>query len=122
MPGRAPDQPPSYWPPQPEDKRAKLERESGKKVYNWEPRYNSDIAIELDGCIIYGVPEYIEQESDSQGKILLALLGEILTLRDRLDRLESAAARGELKSQVQAMKDAAVLSALKENMDNKNTE
>lgn len=119
MPGRVPDQPPQYWPQQPEDARKKLEREHGKKVYNWEPRYNSDIAIELDGCIIYGLPEFIDQESDAQGKIILALLGEVLVLKEMLEELKSQAARNDLKGQVQAMKDAAVMSALRENSEDK---
>jgi hypothetical protein len=58
----------------------------------WQPhRRNPDgppIEIELDDCIIHGLPADVAHESEPMSKIVLCLLAEILSLKERLMQLE----------------------------------
>ncbi len=95
------------------DPRETLEEETGKLVITWEPPRKSDVKVELSGCILYGLPETIEQETDSRGKLLLVLLGEILAMQERIEFLTQQAQGKAMRGQAVAVKDAATVEAIK---------
>ena len=96
------------------DPRETLSEETGKLVITWEPPRKSDIQVELAGCILYGLPETIDQETDPKGRIILALLGEILGMQERIEFLTQQAQGKSLKGQALASKDAATAAALRQ--------
>lgn len=94
-------------------------------VVRWRPARNSVNEIELsDGTRLAGLPDDVDGEPDPQAKVILCLLGEILTLRERLDAMEqkvSAASRPpmtpvpELQEEARSFREKAQADASAEN-------
>lgn len=64
-------------------------QESDAMIVRWRPLRNSSNEIELsDGTRLAGLPDDVDGEPDPQAKVILCLLAEILTLRERLDAME----------------------------------
>jgi len=68
-------------------------QEPEKMVVKWHPhRRNPDgqapIQVELDDCILDGLPVDMVHESEPMSRVVLAILAEILSLRDRVHQLE----------------------------------
>jgi hypothetical protein len=73
----------------------KQQNNEEKKVnIRWHPNRNSKIAIELGDSILSGLPDSIEHEPDPQAKVVAALFAEILSLRERIQRLEEGGSAG----------------------------
>ena len=91
----------------------------------WQPTRNTPNEVELsDGTILAGLPDDVEGEPDASAKVVLALLGEILTLRDRLDFIEQKIGGAlqptdtpipELQGEAQAFREQAQAQAEAEN-------
>ena len=96
------------------DAREKIAEDTGKSVINWTPFTNSDIAVELENCVIYGIPEYLDHVTGADAKITHAILGEILSLRERLDDLNKLIASGRSSGAGQAVQDQAQLENIAE--------
>jgi len=117
MIARAPVRQPTYE--KPTDAREALAAQTDKLVITWEPRYNSDISIELSGCIIFGVPEFLDSISVPKDQVMLALLGEIVELKNQIADINKRMTSGQLSATVQATKDQAVLNKSREDLESK---
>ncbi len=96
------------------DAREQIAEDTGKLVINWEPRTSSDIAVELENCVIYGIPEYIDRVTGADAKITHAILGELLWLREKIDDLNKLIASGPASGAGQAVMDQAQLENIAE--------
>lgn len=57
---------------------------------NWHPMTNSGNEVQLsDGTYLVGLPDTVMGEPDPGARVVLALLGEVLGLRARLEQLEA---------------------------------
>lgn len=90
----------------------------------WHPRRGEKNAVQLsDGSFITGLPEVVTEETDPQARIVLAIFGELLTLRDEVIALrkqvggQRADMTGspELAGEAAAFKDGVVATAEKAN-------
>jgi len=86
----------------------------------WHPRRSEKTGIGLsDGSFIVGLPDTVMNESDPQARVVLAILGEVLTLRDEVVALRKQVggqrpemtASPELKGEALAFKDGVVAEA-----------
>ena len=90
----------------------------------WHPRRGDKTGILLsDGSFIVGVPETVVQETDPQARVVLAIFGEVLQLRDEVRALRQQvggqrpdmSSSPELRGEATAFKDGVVAGAEKEN-------
>jgi len=76
---------------------AQQQQQPEKLRVSWQPhRRNPDgppIEIELEDCILHGLPADVAHESEPISKVILCLLAEILTLKERLISLEQGGAQ-----------------------------
>jgi hypothetical protein len=100
-----------------------IEEEDIVKV-PWHPRRGDKTGIALsDGSFIIGVPETVVQEIDPQARVVLAIFGEVLTLRDEVRALRKQVGgprpemtgSPELKGEATAFRDGVVAGAEKDN-------
>jgi len=79
---RAPNQPLSFNTQEPQQ----VERVN----VQWYPHSNSRNEIQLsDGTYLVGIPDTVMSEPDEGSRVVLALLGEVLMLRSRIEQLEA---------------------------------
>ena len=93
----------------------------------WHPqRSDQKNQIKLsDGSYLVGLPDTVLDESDPQARVLLAVLGEVLTLREQLAAIHRHVGTinrpdmspvPELKNEAVAFKDAVTTEAVKESL------
>ncbi len=86
-----------------------IEEEDILKV-PWHPRRGDKTGVALsDGSFIVGLPETVELETDPQARVVLAIFGELLQLRDevRALRKQVGGPRPEMTGSPQLGGDAA---------------
>lgn len=81
----------------------------GRDIVKWTPGRTGGAEVELTDSVIRDLPETIGSENDPQGKVVLALLAEIIALRERCSGLEQAlfAQNKALQTQAKVFKNTA---------------
>jgi len=99
-----------------------IEEEDILKV-PWWPRRGDKTGVALsDGSFIVGVPETVEQETDPQARVVLAIFGELLQLREEVRALRKQVGgprpdmtgSPDLKGDAAAFRDGVVAGAEKD--------
>lgn len=95
-----------------QEKLGEIEEEELVKI-KWYPQrsHSKNNQVRLsDGSFIVGLPETVLDEADAQARVVLAMLGEILTLREQLAAIQNhiGSTNRQPMSPVPELKDEAV--------------
>ena len=83
-------QPQMQQPGQPMSFARNQQQESKRVDILWHPQTNTKNEVQLsDGTWLTGIPNTVMDEPDPAGRVVLALLGEVLTLRAKIEQLEA---------------------------------
>lgn len=106
-----------------QEKMNDIEEEDIVKV-KWHPLRTGKVEVHLsDGSILTNLPDTVMDETDPQARVVLAMLGELLTLREEVANIRAHIGGNrapmtpapELKGEATAFKDSVTAQAAREN-------